>query len=109
VCIGSCFSASHSLGGKNKKISNAQKAGLIFSPSRVRSVLEEHLIDYKMDFRISSTAPVYLAAVLEYLITELLDLASGAIDSRKTIHVKDIKRAIEEDDEISRTLCRLKK
>lgn len=89
---------------KNKKVNNAQKSGLIFSPSYIRSILENKLIDYKIDSRISKTAPIYLASVLEYLTIEILDLVSP---TSKKIDSKDIKAVLKEDDEINRTLCRL--
>ncbi len=92
---------------KNKKVRNTEKSGLIFSPSYIRSILEDKLTDYKTDYRISQTAPVYLAAILEYLTIELLELASHK--SGRTIYSKDIKKVLKEDDEINRTLCRLSK
>ncbi len=91
----------------SKKISNAKKAGIIFPPSRVRSILENELVDYKIDFRISSESPVYLAAVLEYLTAEILQVSSEECNCKK-ISVEDIKKGIEKDDELRRTLCRLR-
>lgn len=91
------------------KTSASEKAGIIFPPSRVRYVLENKLFEYKLNFRISPTAPVYLAAVIEYLISEILE-SSGyrAKDLEKnTIQIEHIKYTIENDDELRRTLCRI--
>lgn len=94
---------------KKKKITTAKKAGLQFPPSRVRSIIEKIIPDYKTDARISSVAPVYLTAVIEYLTAELLELSGNvARDANRSIlRSEDIKKAIENDDELQRTLCRL--
>ena len=73
-----------------------EKAGLKFSVSRTTKFFE------KYNTRIGKSAPVYLAAVLEYIIAELLDLCKDIISSRQ------LKLAIEKDDELKRlckTLC----
>lgn len=91
------------------RVSIADKSGIIFPPSRVRYILENKLADYKSDFRISSIVPIYLASAIQYLIEEILDL-SGYQEpdfDKKTIQIDDIKNAIKNDDELSRTLCRL--
>jgi len=92
------------------KTSDSEKAGIIFPPSRVRYVLENKLVEYKLDFRISTKAPVYLATVIEYLISEILE-SSGyrAKDLEKnTIQIEHIKYTIDNDDELRRTLCRMR-
>lgn len=95
---------------KSKKITKAKKSGIIFPPSRVRSIIEKELVDYKINFRISSTAPIYLAAVMEYLTDEILQVSGyECINSkREKITVEDIKKGVEKDDELRRTLCRLR-
>src|SRR5207244_4466647 len=50
-------------GGKGK-IYRSSRAGLTFPVSRVEHLIRENIIDCK---RVSSGAPVYLAAILEYL------------------------------------------
>jgi histone H2B len=91
------------------RVSVAEKSGIIFPPSRVRYILENELADYKSDFRISSIVPIYLAAVIEYLIAEILELSGyqETDDYKKTIQIDDIKNVIKKDNELSRTLCRL--
>ena len=91
------------------RVSIAEKAGIILPPSRIRHILENKLTDYKSDFRISSLTPVYLATIIEYLIAEILDLSGDrAINyNRDIIQIEDVKNIIENDNELSRTLCRL--
>lgn len=48
---------------KNKSLSKSQRAGLTFPVARIRRLLKPKLIKH----RIASGAPVYLAAILEYL------------------------------------------
>jgi histone H2A len=59
---------------KPKSVSKSARAGLIFPVGRVR----RHLKDSKVAPRIGVGAPVYLAAVLEYLSAEILELAGNA-------------------------------
>ena len=94
---------------KKKRTTAAKKSGLQFPPARVRSFMESIIPDYKTDVRISSTAPVYLAAVLEYMTAELLELGVPFANTalRSTLRSEDIAKAIENDDELRRTLCRL--
>jgi histone H2B len=94
---------------KGVKVGNAEKAGIKFPPCRVRYVLENRLTDYRFDFRISETAPVYLASVIDYLISEILELTGVHIENlqRKTIQIEDVKNVINNDDELTRSLCRL--
>lgn len=94
---------------KKKKTSAAKKAGLVFPPARVRSLMMAIIPDYKADVRISSPAPVYLTGVVEYLTSELLELgvAVARDAGRHTLRSEDIQKAIEKDDELRRTLCRL--
>lgn len=73
-----------------------EKAGLKFSVSRTSKFFK------KYNTRVGKSAPVYLTAVLEYIIAELLDLCKDIISSRK------LKLAIENDDELKslcKTLC----
>jgi histone H2B len=60
------FTASGSGGGGGRSRSASFKAGLQFPVGRVKRILRDHL-----KVRIGSGAPVYLAAVLEYLCAEV--------------------------------------
>lgn len=83
-----------------KKTSYATKAGLIFPPTRVRKIMEDMAPNYRTDIRIGETAPIYLTAVLEYLIAEILAVGGN------NVTVDDIKKGIEKDDELRLSLCK---
>ena len=54
--------------------------------------------------RVSSAAPVYLAAVLEYCVAEVLELAGNAAkdNQRQRITPRHIQLAVRSDDELNR-------
>ncbi|NXX24055.1 H2A2 protein, partial [Podargus strigoides] len=56
--------------------------------------------------RIGGTAPVFLAAVLEYLAAEVLDLAGYAAQENKKIRInpRHVLLAVQSDDELSTLL-----
>lgn len=58
-------------GKRHKAVSRSVKAGLQFPVGRIARLLKEG----KYAERIGAGAPVYLAAVLEYLAAEVLELA----------------------------------
>ena len=62
-------------------ISKSTKAGLQFPVGRIARFMKEG----KYTERVGAGAPVYLAAVLEYLAAEVLELAGNAArDNKKT-------------------------
>ncbi|XP_049914956.1 histone H2A-beta, sperm-like [Epinephelus moara] len=64
-----------------KAKTRSSRAGLQFAVGRVHRLLRKG--NYAK--RVSASAPVYLAAVLEYLTTEILELAGNAArDNKKT-------------------------
>ncbi|CAM6006011.1 unnamed protein product [Sphagnum balticum] len=65
----------------NKAVSKSSRAGLQFPVGRVGRLLRHaHYTE-----RVGAGAPVYLAAVLEYLAAEVLELAGNAAkDNKKT-------------------------
>jgi histone H2B len=79
--------------------SKARRAGLRFPVSRVRALFAVHVVATHR----SQTSAVYLAAVLEYLTAELLELAGNlARDAkRKRTTTKDLAAAIRTDGELS--------
>lgn len=85
-----------------KTMSNSAKAGLQFPVGRVARYLKKG----RYAKRIGAAAPVYLAAVLEYLCAELLELAGNAArDAKKTrITPRQIQLAVRNDEELSKFL-----
>ena len=87
-------------GGKSK--SRSSRAGLQFPVGRLHRLLKKgHYAE-----RIAGGAPVYLAAVLEYLAAEILELAGNAArDNKKTrINPRHIQLAIRNDEELGKLL-----
>jgi histone H2A len=63
-----------------KKTTKSKKAGLVFPVARFKTILKNR------GFRIGEDAPVFLAGVMEYITSEILELAgNSAKDNRKTI------------------------
>ncbi len=87
---------------KAKAKSRSSRAGLQFPVGRMHRLLRKgHYAE-----RIGSGAPVYLAAVLEYLSAEILELAGNAArDNKKTrIIPRHLQLAIRNDEELNRLL-----
>jgi len=76
-----------------------KNAGLIIPPSYVKRQIKESSMT---SMRIAKTACIYLAAVLEYLVSEILELASNvAIEHKKSIIVpRFIFLAVVNDQEL---------
>ncbi|TVT97378.1 hypothetical protein EJB05_57377, partial [Eragrostis curvula] len=79
---GATVSKPKKAGGPRKKaVSRSVKAGLTFPIGRIGRYLKKG----RYAQRISVGAPVYLAAVLEYLAAEVLDVSgTAARDNNKT-------------------------
>ena len=92
--------------GRGKKegtgTSRSAKAGLQFPVGRVARYLKKG----RYAQRIGGGAPVYLAAVLEYLCAEILELAGNAArDHKKTrIIPRHIQMAVRNDEELNKLL-----
>ena len=82
--------------------SRSSKAGLQFPVGRMHRLLRNG--NYAS--RIAAGAPVYLAAVLEYLAAEILELAGNAArDNKKTrIIPRHLQLAIRNDEELNKLL-----
>ncbi|TPX48767.1 hypothetical protein SeMB42_g00333 [Synchytrium endobioticum] len=82
--------------------SRSSKAGLQFPVGRIHRLLRKG--NYAL--RVGAGAPVYLAAVLEYLAAEILELAGNAArDNKKTrIIPRHLQLAVRNDEELNRLL-----
>ncbi|XP_027024683.2 core histone macro-H2A.1 isoform X1 [Tachysurus fulvidraco] len=110
VCVCACARRSahcvtmSSRGGKKKltKTSRSVRAGVIFPVGRMLRYIKHNLPKY----RIGVGAPVYLAAVLEYLTAEILELAGNAARDNKKGRVtpRHILLAIANDEELNQLL-----
>ena len=85
--------------GRRTKMSASNRAGLQFPVGKFRAVMKR-----TAKFRIGRGAPVYLAAVMEYLTAEILELAGNAArDNRKVrITPRHLMLGIQNDEELNR-------
>lgn len=91
-------------GGKAKAKAKTRsfRAGLQFPVGRVHRFLRKgHYAN-----RIGSGAPVYLAAVLEYLSAEILELAGNAARDNKKARIipRHLQLAVRNDEELNKLL-----
>ncbi|KAL8280375.1 hypothetical protein RQP46_007292 [Phenoliferia psychrophenolica] len=85
-----------------KAQSRSAKAGLQFPVGRIHRLLRKG--NYAQ--RVGAGAPVYLAAVLEYLAAEILELAGNAARDNKKSRIipRHLQLAIRNDEELNRLL-----
>ena len=83
-------------------MTKAARAGLQFPVGRIARFLKTN----RSAARVGAGAPVYLAAVLEYLAAEVLELAGNAAkDSKKSrIIPRHIQLAVRNDEELNKLL-----
>ena len=86
-------------GGK-KSVSKSSKAGLQFPVARIGRFLKKG----KFATRVGGGAPVYLAAILEYLTAEILELAGNAARDNKKARIipRHIQLAVRNDEELNK-------
>ena len=91
-------------GGKSrtKSKSRSSRAGLQFPVGRIHRLLRKG--NYAS--RVGAGAPVYLAAVLEYLTAEVLELAGNAARDNKKSRIipRHLQLAVRNDEELNRLL-----
>ena len=85
-----------------KSKSRSSRAGLQFPVGRIH----RHLKAAGVGSRIGAGAPVYLAAVLEYLAAEILELAGNAARDNKKARIipRHIQLAVRNDEELNKLL-----
>ena len=90
-------------GSKKKATSRSAKAGLQFPVGRVH----RHIKLGRYASRIGAGAPVYLAAVLEYLAAEILELAGNAARDNKKSRIipRHVQLAVRNDEELNKLLA----
>nr|CAH7768918.1 unnamed protein product [Callosobruchus chinensis] len=90
---------------KGKAKSRSSRAGLQFPVGRIHRLLRKG--NYAE--RVGAGAPVYLAAVMEYLAAEVLELAGNAArDNKKTrIIPRHLQLAIRNDEELNKLLSEM--
>ena len=88
--------------GNKKAQTRSSRAGLQFPVGRVSRFLRKG----RYAARVGAGAPVYLAAVMEYLAAEILELAGNAArDNKKTrIIPRHIQLAVRNDEELNKLL-----
>merc|ERR1711991_1307871 len=100
-----------------KRSSSSAKAGLIFPAGRIGSLLKKN----KYTDRVSGTAAVFLTAVMQYCVSELLRVSTavaravsekskkkGKSDKKgKQIKPRHICVAVREDEELSKLLSKV--
>jgi len=81
-------------------VSRSTKAGLQFPVARIGRYLKKG----RYAKRVGAGAPVYLAAILEYLTAEILELAGNAArdNKKKRIIPRHIQLAVRNDEELNK-------
>lgn len=82
--------------------SRSAKAGLTFPVGRIGRFLKKG----RFARRVGAGAPVYVAAILEYLTAELLELAGNAAKDNKKLRIspRHIQLAVKNDEEFNKVL-----
>ena len=88
--------------GSTKAKSRSSRAGLQFPVGRVHRMLKNG----NYSERTGGGAPVYLAAVMEYLAAEILELAGNAARDNKKMRItpRHLQLAIRNDEELNKLL-----
>ncbi|XP_058773683.1 histone H2A.2-like [Vicia villosa] len=90
-------------GPRKKSVTRSVRAGLQFPVGRIGRFLKKG----RYAQRVGTGAPVYLAAVLEYLAAEVLELAGNAArdNKRKSINPRHLLLAVRNDEELGKLLA----
>ncbi|KAH0726841.1 hypothetical protein KY285_002543 [Solanum tuberosum] len=90
-------------GPRKKSVTKSIKAGLQFPVGRIGRYLKKG----RYAQRVGSGAPIYLAAVLEYLAAEVLELAGNAARDNKKSRIipRHVLLAVRNDEELGKLLA----
>ena len=85
-----------------QSVTGASRAGLIFAPARAT----RHLREGRYSLRCGPSAGVFMAGVLEYLTSEVLDLSFIEMEGmkNKSIQPKHINLAFRRDQELGQLM-----
>ena len=88
---------------RGKRTSRSSRAGIVFPVGRIERLLRKG----NYSERVSEVAPVFLAAALEYLTAEVLELAGNAArDNKRTrITPRHFTLAVRSDEELNELLA----
>ena len=89
--------------GGAKGSSNSLKAGLIFPVGRCSRMIRQG----RYAKQVGVGGGVFMAAALEYLTMEILDLAGQCADEhkKKTIAPRHLQLAVRNDEELNKLMC----
>lgn len=85
-------------------VSEGTKATTKFTATGVTGLHFPTNLKFKTSKKFSETASIYLAAVLEYLSAEILDISGNVarcLESLEKVRISHVKKAIEDDEEFS--------
>jgi len=85
---------------KGDKTSSGDRAGLIFPVGRIGSMLRKG----GFSRRVGAGAQVYLAATLEYLTAELVELSAKAAGKGKRVNPRAVTLAVRHDNDLGSLL-----
>lgn len=90
---------SNKSGVKAQRITKSDRAGVVFSVGRIKRHLREGTVGRH---RISTSAAVQLAAVLDYLVAEIFDVSLDALNRSKKVRFqpKHLHEGIAKDSEL---------
>jgi len=85
-------------GTKANPVTKSSRAGLLYPVSRCRHILKECVAGANK--RIGDAAPVYLAATLQFIMSDVLELAANNVQDTKRIRMgrKDLVAAVKQDE-----------
>lgn len=88
---------------KSNNVSSSTRAGTVFPVGRLNGMMKRA----RLAERSSVTAGVFMAAVLEYIVGEVMESAGTNCERRKAVRIipKDINLAVRTDPELAKMLC----
>lgn len=87
-------------GTKSKPVSGQKKAGTVFPVGRLNRMVKQG----RYSARVGGSTGAFMAAVLEYVCAEVLELAGDICEQqkKKTIQPRHINLGLRQDDELSK-------